>query len=248
MVKFAAECFAIAALGLAVTRPSAASAEQLVTFDSAGARVGQGELSGVRGYLSRPNGRGPFPAVVLLHSCLGLPVNRRVIGEAMARWGYVALFVDDFATRGLEQTCAVDFPEGVADAFGALRYLAKLPYVDPSRIGAVGYSQGADTALAISTSRYAAGLAPSEDPKFKAAAAFYPPCENQGGARLRIPTLDSRRRPRRGHARRRLRAAGERAADRSPRSEAGRLSRRRARIRQSGVCRRNAASRDEAGL
>ena len=188
MVKFAAECFAIAALGLAVTRPSAASAEQLVTFDSAGARVGQGELSGVRGYLSRPNGRGPFPAVVLLHSCLGLPVNRRVIGEAMARWGYVALFVDDFATRGLEQTCAVDFPEGVADAFGALRYLAKLPYVDPSRIAAVGYSQGADTALAISTSRYAAGLAPSEDPKFKAAAAFYPPCENQGGARLRIPT------------------------------------------------------------
>ena len=43
-------------------------------------------------------------------------------------------------------------------------------YVDPGRIAAVGFSQGADTA-------------------FKAAAAFYPPCSNEDEAELTMPTL-----------------------------------------------------------
>jgi dienelactone hydrolase len=156
---------------------SAASAEQLVRFDSA-ARSGQaGEP--VQGYLSRPNGAGPFAGIVLLHSCLGLPANRRAIAETIASWGYVALFVDEFATRGLKQTCAADFSRGVADAFGGQHFLSTLPYVDPLRIAAVGYSQGADAALKIA----------SLDSTFKAAAAFYPPCANEGGEILAIPTL-----------------------------------------------------------
>ena len=92
---------------------AAASADELVKFTSAG----RGEA--IQGYLTRPKGAGPFPAVVLLHTCLGLPANRRSIADALAAWGYVALFVDDFTTRGLKETCAVDFPEGVADAYGA---------------------------------------------------------------------------------------------------------------------------------
>ena len=74
------------------------------------------------GYLTKPKGAGPFPAVVLLHSCLGLPSDRQAIGTTLAGWGYVALFVDDFATRGLRDTCSVDFPEGLADALGGLAY------------------------------------------------------------------------------------------------------------------------------
>jgi dienelactone hydrolase len=102
------------------------------------------------------------------------------MGARIAAWGYVALFVDDFATRGLKETCAVDFKQALPDADGALAYLRRLSYVDPDRVAVVGFSQGGDTALKI-----AAGGAAG----FEAAAAFYPPCANLNGAALGIPTL-----------------------------------------------------------
>ena len=191
----ACRCFVFAALSVAALATcSPASAEELVKFASAAPRTQAaqprdgGRKSAIQGYLTRPKGDGPFPAVALLHSCLGLPVDRRAIADALASWGYVALFVDDFTTRGIKETCAVDFGAGIADAFGALRYLSKLPYVDARKIGAIGYSQGADAALTIASSRLAAAFVIPDNLRFKAAAAFYPPCENQAGARLMIPT------------------------------------------------------------
>jgi dienelactone hydrolase len=162
---------------------SSGSADELVTFPAAGGGQSGAEI---RGYLAKPKGARPFPAVVLLHSCLGLPSNRRAIEAALLGQSYVALFVDDFSTRGLKETCAVDFPEGLADAYGALAYLSHLPFVDAGRIAVVGFSQGADTALKIVSSRSAAG---PDGLKFRAAAAFYPPCANVEGQRLVIPTL-----------------------------------------------------------
>lgn len=159
-----------------------AAADQLVKLASAH----QGEA--IQGYLTRPRGSGPFPAVVLLHTCLGLPQARASIGDRLAGWGYVALFVDDFGTRGLKETCAVDFNEALPDAYGALAYLARLPYVDPGRIAAVGFSQGGDTALKIASGG-GAGSARGAGAAFKAAAAFYPPCANEADAALKIPTL-----------------------------------------------------------
>jgi dienelactone hydrolase len=206
MILFSAlarRCLAVAALsGLASMRLSAAAAEELVKFDGAvprlhqveqrPARDGKADERGrplIQGYLTKPNGRGPFPALVLLHSCLGLPANRQSIADALALQGYVALFVDDFAARGLKETCAVDFPDALPDAFGALAFLSRRPFVDPNRIGVVGWSQGGDTALEIAASRSASAFAVADGAKFKAAAAFYPPCENLGDARLRIATL-----------------------------------------------------------
>jgi dienelactone hydrolase len=167
---------------------SLAGAEELVKFDSATPRSGAGKTE-LHGYLTKPKGAGPFPAIVLLHSCLGLPSNRRTIGETIAGWGYVALFVDDFSTRGLKETCSVDFNEALADAYGALVFVGGLPEVDKSRVAAIGFSQGADTALQIATARSASAFAAPSGLKFKAAAAFYPPCANQAGAALRLPTL-----------------------------------------------------------
>jgi len=167
----------------AATWASAASADKAVTFMSAA-----GGLD-IRGYLAKPEGRGPFPAVVLLHSCLGLPANRQSMEAEMTGWGYVALFVDDFGPRGLKETCAVDFPEGASDAYGALAFLASLAYVDSSRIAAVGFSQGADTALAITASGRNSAFAIPGGPAFKAAASFYPPCANRSDAELQLPTL-----------------------------------------------------------
>jgi len=167
-----------AALAGLVALGANASADELVRFAGAGG----GEP--IQGYLTLPKGAGPFPAVVLLHTCLGLPADRRPIADALVGWGYVSLWVDDFATRGLKETCAVDFPQGVAHAFGALGFLAAQPFVDPKRIAAVGSSQGGDTALRVAASPAAAGGA-----AFRAAAAFYPPCANEADATLVIPTL-----------------------------------------------------------
>ena len=201
---FACRCFGVAALlGAAFAGPLPASAETLVTFDSAASRPDQGDKplardsakieesrpTPIQGYLTKPKGEGPFPAVVLLHSCLGLPATREAIADMLAGWGYVALFVDDFTTRGVKETCAVDFGEGLSDAFGALAFLSTLPTVDPKRIAAVGYSQGADTALQIASTRFASAFAVPPVVNFKAAVAFYPPCENQADVRLKIPTL-----------------------------------------------------------
>jgi dienelactone hydrolase len=173
------------AAALAPASPFLASAEQLVRMRSASAA----DATDLRAYLTKPPGHGPFPAAVLLHSCLGLPANHRAIEERLAGWGYVVLFVDDFATRGLKETCAVDFPQGAADAYGALLYLSKLAYVDRDRVAVVGFSQGADTALSVASSRVAAGYGLPEGLTFRVAAAFYPPCLNEDGAELRTPTL-----------------------------------------------------------
>jgi dienelactone hydrolase len=179
---FACKCLALAFLfGLALAQLPRASAEELVKFDST--RTAENDPTLIQGHLTRPRGDGRFPSVVLLHSCLGLPANEQSITEMIAGWGYVALFVDDFTTRGIKETCAADFREGPADASGALLYLSRLPFVDPKRIAVVGYSQGADTALEIASSRFASDL------NFIGAAAFYPPCENRADAKLTIPTL-----------------------------------------------------------
>ena len=81
----------------------------------------------LQGYLRHPNGTGPSPAVVLLHSCSG---NWRHIderwGKRIASWGYAALSVDSFGPRGIKTTCkdvslSTDF---ASDAYRALDFLA----------------------------------------------------------------------------------------------------------------------------
>ena len=179
MRRFAQPRLAAAALFGFLAACAPAAADELVKFASAG----QGDP--IQGYLTKPKGAGPFPAVVLLHTCLGLPEARASIGQRIAAWGYIALFVDDFATRGLKETCAVDFQQALPDAYGAQAYLSRLPYVDPARSQPSGSRK---EATRRSRSQPAAARGPRRA-VFKAAAAFYPPCANVAGATLVIPTL-----------------------------------------------------------
>lgn len=113
-----------------------------------------GKAIEVRGELYRPPGPGPFPAMALLHGCGGVePLQAR-----WARWlterGYVALVVDSWGSRGMVENCSKGTPDvertdRFDDAFGALRYLRSLPYVDPGRIGAMGWSNGGVFAIAV---------------------------------------------------------------------------------------------------
>ncbi len=174
----AARCLAATLIALAFAGVSSAAERRVVVADPAPAPA-DGPLTG---YLTTPPGAGPFPAVALIHSCLGLPGNRAAFAATLASWGYVALYVDEFAPRGLNETCSVDFPVGPADAAAALAYLERQPFVDARRVAIVGFSQGGDVALAVAAS-------PPRSLRLRAAAAYYPPCANRQGETLAVPTL-----------------------------------------------------------
>jgi len=53
----------------------------------------------------RPPGAGPFPAMVLLHSCHGVLPSTREWGRWFRARGYVALIVDSLTPRGLPCWC-----------------------------------------------------------------------------------------------------------------------------------------------
>ena len=49
------------------------------------------------GHLYRPDGPGPFPAVVALHGCGGIGPHLHRWAQTLQQWGYVALLVDSFS-------------------------------------------------------------------------------------------------------------------------------------------------------
>jgi dienelactone hydrolase len=150
----------------------------------------------IDGFLIKPEGNGPFPAVVHLHGCNGLPkafkagADEGQWSKQLAAWGYVVLVVDSFTTRGIEQACTA-IGHGIAarigDAYGALAYLAAQPFVDANRIALLGFSQGAITALSLVGARDFEMFENEVDHKFKAAVAFYPACPADGT--MTVPTL-----------------------------------------------------------
>ena len=103
----------------------------------------------LQGLLRRPTGAGPFPAVVLLHSCNGnwKQLDERW-GRQIAPWGYVTLTVDSFGPRGIDNSCGNGTPTEMAyDAYRALDFLVRQHAVDPDRVAALGFSQGGWLAL-----------------------------------------------------------------------------------------------------
>jgi dienelactone hydrolase len=131
----------------------------------------------------RPQGGGPFPAVVLLHGCHGVSAST----FDWARWfrdlGYVALVVDSWKARGIKEWCTPESKdlsntERFDDAVGALRYLQAQPYVDRTRVGAIGWSNGGVFSIAVvngpSLERAKKRGVVMPEPGFRASVAIYP--------------------------------------------------------------------------
>ncbi len=118
-------------------------------FEGADQRLISGGLirgDHIQGYLAKPEGAGPFPAVIGLHGCAGMPdTTKRKLVDELVGSGYVVLLVDSFATRGVEHACTGGYSDiaGMrrSDAYGALAFLARQTFVDPQRVAAVGFSQ-----------------------------------------------------------------------------------------------------------
>jgi carboxymethylenebutenolidase len=124
------------------------------------------------GYLALPDGRGPFPGVVVIHEAYGLNDHIRDVTRRFAGAGYAALGADLFAGRN-RAVCMARYMAGmlmgsvnrygIDDLKAALTYLAKLPEVDARRLGAIGFCMGGGFAIAWACT----------DSRLKAIAPFY---------------------------------------------------------------------------
>jgi dienelactone hydrolase len=134
----------------------------------------------------KPDGVGPFPAVVIMHDCSGLGPQSSGApgrwGRELVRRGYVVLMPDSFSTRGFpDGLCteaaarrrAVSPADRVADAYAALAHARTLPDVDGRRVGIMGGSHGGSTTLASMLAPE--GNADRRD-GFVAGVALYPSC------------------------------------------------------------------------
>ena len=134
--------------------------------------------------LYKPDGPGPFPALVLAHQCGGLGNGRRQ-NLSMLDWaqqgvanGYVVLMIDALGPRNVDSVCmgpkaGVTFMRGARDVIQAAEHLRTLAYVDGKRIGLAGYSWGAMVGLLTSSDGVSKH---GENRAFGAIVSFYPGC------------------------------------------------------------------------
>ena len=152
-------------------------------------------------WLAKPEGDGPFPAVVLAHGCGGTERNTqhqtvwRGLGRHAAllnNHGYVTLIVDSFGPRRITDGCqtgAKYYSLQVSDAHAAFDHLASLPFVDAGRIGYVGLSLGGGTALRLAMGYSIKVRERKERGTFAALVAYYPWCEPGFAYALARPVL-----------------------------------------------------------
>lgn len=155
----------------------------------------------LQAFTARPDGPGPFPAVVALHGCEGLVdasgallPQYRDWGDRLVSLGYAVIFPDSFGSRGHGSQCrqrmraARASHSRIADANAARRWLQVQAWTNAQRVSLIGWSHGATAAL-YSIRRRAEVR--DGTPDFRSAIAFYPVCGRLGLTAWsgRVPTL-----------------------------------------------------------
>lgn len=190
-------------LAAVAARPAAAAAEpetvQFKTLHPDGATL--------RGFLLKPDaarhGPGPHPSVLLLHGCSGPVTSRGRLAARERAWmnlfageGYAALLLDSFNPRGFASICTVGKRPLTAekdrpyDAYAALGWLRAQGFVDPQRVGVMGWSHGAMTILGTISESMIERIGWRE-PGFLTAVLFYPGCleTSKTSFRTKVPML-----------------------------------------------------------
>ncbi|MGA3262438.1 MAG: dienelactone hydrolase family protein [Terracidiphilus sp.] len=131
----------------------------------------------VSGTLFLPeNASSPVPAIVLVHGTMGIDKRSLLYRQAILGAG-IAIFEVDFKSGIYRSTTDRPDPDVFLPlAFAALKELRKLPTIDPSRIGIMGFSLGGQIALRTameSNQKQWMG----DDQGFIAFATFYPVCK-----------------------------------------------------------------------
>ena len=175
-------CRLLMVLAFAAWTAAAARAGALIEFPNLS---DQARPEHLRGYLARPEAPGRFPAVVVLHGCRGFFSTYAAVADDLQSEGYVALAVDSLGPRSIADACDGLFPSQPFDAYAALAYLARQPFVDAERIAVLGYSLGGVTALLAVERGFIHQLFPRN---FAAAIAYYPTCEGRSND-VTAPTM-----------------------------------------------------------
>ncbi len=123
------------------------------------------------GYLARPIGGGPFPAIVVIQEWWGLDAHIEDLAERFAREGFVALAPDLYhgqvATEpddARKLVMAMNGPIALREIASAIGYLSDLPEVEPKSVGVIGFCMGGRLTLAAAS---------TGDERIGAAVAFY---------------------------------------------------------------------------
>jgi dienelactone hydrolase len=148
----------------------------------------------------RPDGAGPFPAVIAMHDCSGLTNASGAIESKYREWaqllvrnGFIVLFPESYGSRGLGGQCAARTRpirpdrERVADANASRRWLGQQADVRADHISLLGWATGGSSVLwAVRPQRK-----PDDKPDFRSAVALYPGCRRLDSTAwsARVPTL-----------------------------------------------------------
>jgi carboxymethylenebutenolidase len=124
----------------------------------------------VHGVLYEPAGKGPHPALVVIHEWWGLVPWVKEQASKLADQGYVALAVDLYRGKTAsspdeahELMRGVPPDRATRDLLAAVNYLRSLKNVDPSKVGDIGWCMGGGYAFELAVN----------DPKLKAAVINY---------------------------------------------------------------------------
>ncbi len=143
-----------------------------------------GAFTNLSNTVFKPKGDGPFPAIVLVHTCGGIKDSHmRAHATALLAKGFVVLTQDSFNPRGRpdcgpNNSNALPSFVGANDSYAALKHLTQYPFVDKARIYQAGYSFGGFVATLLASSSLAEALgAPG---RFRATISHYSPCKFNG--------------------------------------------------------------------
>ncbi|HVB49251.1 MAG TPA: dienelactone hydrolase family protein [Burkholderiales bacterium] len=106
----------------------------------------------LRAELITPDGPGPYPGVLVLHTSGGLQAADTAFAQRLAKEGYVALVPSflaayDITARTRRETFTTDAQPIYADFVASLDTLRHEPKVAGSKLGAIGFSNGGYFAL-----------------------------------------------------------------------------------------------------
>lgn len=108
---------------------------------------GNGDM--VPGYLAKPDGDGPFPAVVVVQEWWGLDAHIKSVVERFADSGFAAVAPDLYRGQVADEpddarklAMELDRPHAIKDIQGAVNYLIAQPYIAPDKAGVMGFCMG----------------------------------------------------------------------------------------------------------